>query len=321
MYPEPLHTRFRLAPSGDVHIGHAALGWLSMNAARVTGGTFTMRVQQLWATRDPHSMDLYRKHAHENIEQLIDLGIEPSHADAFKAHGMSPSWRIQFTDDRALIDYYWRELGFEGIWGEWPAEPAMAHALQDAETPQDWHSWYLAHCARKHPYIQFAQMVGEVTTGRNCLIRGCDHKADESLADAMYPLIAKKHYGLADIDRTGRYTPVQFFMPHIEVVGVGKISSSSGATAAGFYVKDVLAAKVRPERLFAYLGKVLFGSVEAAQIADTDWSQQIPVDPAKMHLRPMAQAGARSVMERMVPRPVIDAEDWARFLRTGDVER
>lgn len=279
-----------------------------------------MRTQHLWATRDFGTMENFRKHAHANLNDLIEIGIEPSHPHEFLAHDMSPSWRFQINDDRGLIDYYWHELGLDRLWGEWPANPTMIHALQTEPSPNDYASWCLAVPYSKHPYIQFAQLVGEVTTGRNCIIRGQDHKADEGFADAFYPLIAKKHYGLAEIDRTGKYTPCQYFMPHIHIKGVGKISSSSGPGNAGFYIKDVLAAKISSEKLFAYLGKVLFGSIEVAERVSVDWSQQIPVTPETQHLRPMPQAGARSVMERISSTTAyIDAEDWQRFLRTGNV--
>ena len=319
-YPEPLHSRFRLAPSGDVHLGHIALAWLSMNAARLTGGTFTMRAQQLWATREITSLENYREYAHRNLNELIDLGIEPSQSGAFKLHGMSPSWRFQVTDDRALIDYYWHELGLDALWGEWPVNPRMSHALDTDQPWVDEASWNFT-IRYKHPYLQFAQLVGEVTTERNCIIRGEDHKSDESFASAIYPLLAKKHYGLADYDRTGMYTPCQWFMPHITLDAGWKLSSSNGANQAGYYAKDILAARIPSEKLFAYIGKLLFGSVEEAERLSTNFTQQIPLDPENNHLRAMPQAGVRSVMEGLWAgdRKVVDPEDWARFLRTGNV--
>jgi hypothetical protein len=82
----------------------------------------------------------------------------------------------------------------------------------------------------------------------------------------------------------------------------------------------VLKARIRPEALFAYLGKVLFGSSEDYERLFVDCSLQIAVSPETMHLRPMPQAGIRSIMERISgTRPFIDPQDWARFLRTGEV--
>ncbi len=97
MHKEPLHTRFRIAPSGEVHIGHATLAWMSMNAARVTGGTFTMKAQQLFATRAAVNWNKYKEFAHQNLDMLKAIGISPSHPHTFELHGMDPAWRFQLT--------------------------------------------------------------------------------------------------------------------------------------------------------------------------------------------------------------------------------
>jgi hypothetical protein len=316
MYPCPLHTRFRLAPSGKVHLGHWTLAKLSQEAARQTGGTFTMRCQQLWATRDDGSWQLYLKHAQENMDELQQLGIEPSHRNVFLSHGMNPDWRVQLTDDRGLIDAYWEKLRCDEWWGNWPNDPRLAQHNDVAVMPCDDKSWYLHHLACKHPYIQFAQLVGEVTTGRNLIIRGDDHIQDKTFADAFYPLIAKVHYRLPDFDRQCEKTPAQFYLPKIEREG-GVLSSSSGPASAGYYVQDILAAGVQPDRLWKFMGRVLWGSYEQAEKVACNWSQQIPVKPEEMHLRPGPHAGARSVMESIVARPQIDGGEWDRFMRSG----
>jgi hypothetical protein len=317
MYPTPAHCRFRLAPSGDCHLAHWVLAKLSMEAARLTGGTFTLRCQHLWATRDDGSWQLYVKHARKNLDELQNLGIEPSHRNAFLSHGMSPEWAIQYTDDRGLIDAYWHALRLDELWGNWPNDPRMA-AHNDTEVMVcDDKSWYMHHLASKHPYILFAQMVGEIATGRNLLIRGDDHIQDKAFADAFYPLIAKVHYRLSDFDRQCEKTPAQFFLPKIVRADGGVLSSSSGPASAGYYVKDILAAGVCPDRLWKFMGRVLWGSYEAAEKVACNWSQQIPVRPEEMHLRPGPHAGARSVMESILPHPQIRDDEWQRLLSSG----
>jgi glutamyl/glutaminyl-tRNA synthetase len=316
-YPSPLNTRIRIAPSGQAHVAHYCLGKLSQEAARITGGTFTMRCQQLWATRDIGSWELYKKHAQENMDELQVLGVEPSHPNVFLSHGMSPDWRVQYTDDRGLVDAYWQKLRLDELWGSWPNNSSMALHNDTEVMPCDVNSWYMHNLSCKHPYIQFAQMVGDVTTGRNFLIRGSDHIQDKAFADAFYPLIAKVHYGLLDFDRQCEKTPCQFFLPRIEREGGGILSSSSGSDGAGYYLADIIQAGIPPDRLWKFMGRVLWGSYEIAEEIACNWSQQIPVMPEKMHLRPGPHAGGRSVMEAIVPRPCINATEWDRFMRSG----
>ena len=308
-------TIFRLAPSGDAHIGHIVLAGLSQEAARATGGTFTIRCQQLWATRESWTFEHYVKFAQKNIEDLYRLGIEPSSPDMFLAHGMSPAWAVQYTDDRGLIDAYWEKLRLDELWGSWPDNPRMATYYTDEDLFHDNNSWYLTLASSKHPYMQFAQLVGEVVTGRNMLIRGDDHLQDKAFADAFYPLIAKLHYRLPELDRACEKTPLQFFIPKIARKSGSTISSSSGAASAGYYAKDIIAAGVSWDRLWRFMGRVLWGSYEKAEQVATWWSQQIPVGQGlENHLRPLPQPGPRSVLESIVTHPVIDDEEWECLL-------
>jgi hypothetical protein len=288
-----------------------------MEAACLTGGTFTLRCQHLWATREIGSWDLYLKYAQKNMDELQELGVEPSHRNVFLSHGMNPEWGVQLTDDRGLIDAYWHTLRLDELWGNWPTNPRMANALDTEVMVCDDLSWYMHHFACKHPYIQFAQMVGEVTTGRNLLIRGDDHIQDKSFADAFYPLIAKLHYHLPDLDRQCEKTPFQMFLPKINRTSGGIISSSSGPASAGCYVKDIVEAGVSPERLWKFMGRVLWGSYEEAERVACNWSQQIPMRPEQNHLRPSPHAGARSVMEAIPGHLLLDDGEWDRFMRSG----
>jgi len=317
MYPLPLHTRFRISPSGQAHVGHWLLAKLSMEAARLTGGTFTMRCQQLWATRDHGSWDLYVKHAQENMDELQALGIRPSHPNVFLSHGMSPDWGVQLTDDRGLIDAYWHRLRLDELWGNWPNDPRLVMVTMTEPTACDYLSFALTQGASKHPYVQFAQMVGDVTTGRNCLIRGTDHTQDKAFADAFYPLIAKLHYNLPDFERQCEKTPCQFFMPRVERTDGDTISSSSGPASAGYYVRDIIEAGVPPDRLWKFMGRVLYGSYERADEMLVRFTQQVPFVPGEGWARGLSQEGVRSVMENIVQHPVIHAGEWSRLLRSG----
>ena len=183
--------------------------------------------------------------------------------------------------------------------------------------PCDYLSWNLTQISSKHPYMQFAQMVGEVTTGRNLLIRGNDHLQDKAFADAFYPLIAKLHYNLPDFDRQCEKTPGQFFIPKIHREDGGVLSSSSGPASAGYYLQDIIAAGVAPDRLWKFMGRVLWGSYEKAEQMACNWSQQIPVPPEKMHLRPLPQAGAMSVLEAIPEGRTIRADEWETFMSSG----
>ena len=319
MYPEPAHGRFRLAPSGPAHIGHWVLGKLSADAARMTGGTFTMRCQQLWATRDSVTWEKYVANSRQNMEDLRALGIEPSHPEVFLSHGMLPSWAVQVSDDRGLIDAYWRRLRLDELFGEWPVAVDEKHRSTCIFEPQ-WHSWYmtdqlsnnpLCHQA-KHPYMQFAQLVGEVTTGRNCIIRGGDHMQDKAFADAFYPVIAKLHYRLDDVERLCALTPAQFFVPRINRKSGGRIASSAPEESAGYFLSDIAKAGVDCDRLWRFMGRVLWGSYVAADLATASFSEI--EGAADSQIGRTAHPGVTRALQSIVPNPMIDDEEWAVLL-------
>jgi hypothetical protein len=327
VHPEPLHTRFRLSPSGPVHIGHAALAWLSQQAARATGGTFTIRAQSLWNSRSAENWKKYQKWAKENLEALVACGLGPSSRESFLLHGMDPQWAQQHMDDRATVDWYWEgcNYGIPGfslakLFGGWPP-------LGDVEVEDDRQAQYLgplAHSSVYAPYVRIAQIVGDITTGRNCLLRGQDHFQEKVFGDYFYALIAKEHYRLGDFDQSGRYAPVQYFLPFVRIDDDAKVSSSDQNTGRGFFLRDVLEAGVPNEALHAMLGKIMFGSVEAAQIANATWSTEPVAKPkdatgAGVYRYPV-QAGACYVVESLIVRqPRISRAEWLRFLQTREV--
>jgi len=315
----PLHTRFRLSPSGGVHIGHAALALLSYEAARVTGGTFTLRCESLKPSRCTSRWANYKRCAQQNIDDLIALGLEPSPVRAFLSFAdMSPNWRIEYTDDRNLVDYYWRELGCRDLWGEWP---------YGDDEENDWHSYILGYYCQgwPHPYKMMAQTVGDVCTRRNCLIRGADHLHEAAWFNAYAQAIARRHFDRGQWDHAAEYVATQWFLPKLVRDSGLPLSSSNPDETTGFYVKDFLETGIPPERLFQFIGKTLFGSVEASACMYRDWSFE-PVGEvpegfwdSQFPDRFETHYGPRRVFDCIVERPVIHDEDWRRFLRTGEV--
>jgi hypothetical protein len=85
-------------------------------------------------------------------------------------------------------------------------------------------------------------------------------------------------------------------------------------------VRDILNAGITLEKLMRYMGRILWGSDEKAEMAYTGWSTEPilkPVDETgALALRHVSQSGAARVMESIRPYPRIDAVDWQRFMET-----
>jgi hypothetical protein len=333
---QPLHTRFRFAPTGDVHLGHATLCWLSYLAARQTGGTFVYRVEQLKAYMQEGRRQNYETWVRKNIDDLCAI-CPPTDGNVLSSFpGMHPSFRIQITDDRSLIDHYYRKLGYEAIYGEWP---------QQIETTSQWSkNFHYGNYEQgwTHPYILFAQTVGDIATGRNCLIRGMDLRFEAAMINAMGQVISKEHHQVDEIDILARRTFTQHYVPLIKRSGTMlpedlrkpegvALSASQPQITSGFYVRDVLERDIEPDELFRYLGKVLFGSIDAADRTLTGWADErldlgiIKADdpvPNTQTFEPdsVVHTRVKQIVDKINPNPVIEDEDWFRFLKIGKVE-
>ena len=341
---EQLHTRFRFSPTGDVHLGHAALSWLSLNAAKSTGGSFVYRCEDITARTCASRWKAFKSYAHKNIQDLIDLGLEPSSGEVLKSHGLSPSIAVEYIDPVQEGDIWYKRIGFEEMFGPWPPKP------HDENSPNDWKARTLGSYEQglHHPYILVMQVIGDLITKRNCLIRGRDLFGEADLINAIQHLITKdmhqldewdalaKHtffqYYLPKIGRTGELIPESLEMPGIERGQLGEetsmaqfmrtFSSSGSALTGGFYVKDVLEAGRTGDELFRFLGKVLFGSVEASECVYTDFRGGKTVEGDRMRVGEGngPQWGVYKVLEKIVPSPVVDDHEWFRFLKTGKVD-
>ena len=326
----PLHTRFRYTPSGDAHLGHAALCWLSYHAARVTGGTFTYRAETLrslhycepaWAT--------VREYWRRNFEDLCALGFTPTSAKMLaELPGCSASMAFEAFDDKALTDYYWLKLGLRDLYGDWP--PPADPPANPGDGVTCWQARILGNyeAGLLHPYCMLAMVVGDVTTARNCLIRGEDLREEAAAYNWFAHAVAKDHFGLDEWDRIGQYTCVQYYIPKIRRTGTRvaeeehskppgmTLAASNDVVTEGMYLRDVIEAGIEPHEFGKYLAKVLFGSVEAGDCVYTDWLKQPSEHPRQTHF----STAIAALLAKIVPQPMVDDEDWFRFLRTGEAE-
>ncbi len=325
----PLHTRFRYTPSGDAHLGHAALCWLSYHAARVTGGTFTYRAETLRSLHYARTAwSQVREYWRRNFDDLCALGFEPTPGRLLAVlPECSANMAFEPFDDKPLVDYYWLKLGLRDIYGNWPppADPP--------KNPEDgvscWQSRILGNYEQGllHPYCMLAMVVGDVTTGRNCLIRGDDLQEEAVAYNMLAVAVANDHYGLDEPDRVGHYVPMQHYIPKIRRTGTRlpeelrqpggvMLSASAEPATGGMYLRDAIKAGVEPYQFGKYIGKVLFGSVEASDCVHTDWLKA----PTGAPQSPVFSSAIEALLAKIVPAPMVDDEDWFRFLRTGEAE-
>lgn len=322
----PLHTRFRLTPSGPLHVGHALLAWLNWEAARSTGGTFLVRAEALKCLCAQDRQVNFRRWWRVNFDELDALGLTPTRAEVLNAtEGLSASMAWSLQDDHALHQTLWRDLGLEAQYGAWPTPDCTPEGTE--ENPYSLHNWHSLKFGNYelealHPYHVFAMAATEVLTRRTCLIRGDDHLPEMGLFNAFAQLVARRYYNLPDWDRIAQYVPQQHFIPKIMRSGAllpedqrqpgGVVLASSSATTEGFYVRDVIAAGIEPRDLFRFLSGVLFGSDEAAQCAWTQWGEVSGfVDPEQ---RQGVHAGVQMIAAKVVKAPVIDDAAWFAFL-------
>ncbi len=321
---DALHSRLRFAASGDLTIGHVALGLFGYYAARCTGGTFTLRVTNLKATRVDSRWVQHQKFVDRNLADLRALGLDASPPQAFLAHGLSPSYRVCREDERALTDYYWRELGFDKVWGAWPCNDSDNNfAGNNFATSNDWHSFILGNYEQSwcHPYLRLAQVVGDVTTGRNVIFRGEDHWQDAVMTNAFAHAVARLHYRLTEVDRLNRYVPAQWFLPKLRDSQGRVFSSGNPAVTTGYYVRDFLKSKLLPERLFAFLQRVLFTNAADAERMYSGWSAECLGDRGRFvdPKHPNTHEAIKVIFDSIRKEPVVDEVAWAVFKKTGEV--
>ena len=331
----PLHTRFRFAPSGDLHAGHVAVAWLNHQAAMATGGTFLLRIEQLKAGTGPGRVDQFIAKTQSNIDELCSIGLGPTEDAVLQSFDMDPSWAVGVLDNRGLTDMYWEKLGLKKIFGAWP-QP-MPYSLSS-----------ILGCYEQghaHPYIMLAQAIEDVHTRRTCVIRGSDLIPEANCYNMLMQAVALDYHNLDAPDLTAQVVANQYYVPRLSRSGTKlpdsvknewpqcqlqdgswSIGSSLPATTEGFFIKDLVEASIPAHKIYSYVGKLLFGSAERMSEAAMMWCrEEHPVtNPATLQaeLPPGwgVQSGPHHVMA-MLPSNgiVIDDDDYFRFLHTGEV--
>ena len=329
--PEVLAARFRYTPSGPMTVCHALLAWLSREAARVTGGTFIIRCESLKCTLGSERSVAYKLWWRRNFDELCAFGLTPTAPEILNAtEGLDAGMGFMVADDHGLQQYYWRELGLEKMYGVWPPPYENEETVRWAHNSK---AFMLGNYAEEqvHPYLILSQAVTELATRRNCLIRGKDHENEANQFNAMAQLVARKMFNLPGWDHESQYTPRQWFIPkfkrsgtrlpkELQKPGGVVLSSSLPAVTSGFYLKDVLEAKVPPYRVLRFLAKVLFGSDEAADAAWTLWGMPYSVPDTEGLPIPLPghQGGVQAIFAKMVPNPVIDDYEWEDLMRAKE---
>ncbi len=312
----PLHTRFRFAPSGDAHVGHIAVCWLSYHAARQTGGTFFYRCDQLFSSMSHARWSMFSEYARRNIDDLCRFGFPPTAPEVIDNFpDLHAGMRMEITDDRAMADRYYRLLGYDKLYGEWPPIAVNDEMNSQATILGSYEQGII------HPYILVAQVVGDIVTRRNCLIRGDDILPDRSFINAIAHAVAKIHFGLTDVDISGNHAFFQHFIPKIKRSGSrlplemrrdgGVVLGASTPEITGpFYLRNLMERGVDPQAILDLIGKAMFGSVEAARCVYTDWTHGIqPLDGQDVG-EGVHQHSVYEIINKVVWNPVIDDDEW-----------
>lgn len=331
MYREVLHTRFRTAPTGPMHLGHVIPAYLSMVVAKVTGGTFLLRIQSLKAQCCKDRWERYRIFAQPCMEEMIELGLKPSDPETFAKNNMDPSWAVQFFESKEIVDYWYKELGLEAQFGKW-------EVTKNPEDPQYWKRIIFGNYETgfEHPYIVLTQVALDMACGRNCLIRGDDHRIGASLAHEYAQRIAMKKYKLKEPDAVYDYVPSFHFVPRVKRSGTmlppgarrpyGISLASSMATTEGFYVRDILNARVTFEALAEFIENQIFidpkvghemlhavpGEVGLRTYGAGGYGVAIPSPPSVQR-----RWGVVKMMEYLKTEIIIQDTDWFGFLQNA----
>ena len=320
-----LHTCFRMTPSGPLHGGHFLMAGLNREAARATGGTFLVRTESLKPLTDKGRLRNHRRWWRQNFDELRAVGITPTEAEVLQTtEGLHPGMAWEVSDNIALQQHYWHELGLAHIYGEWPPTPPPEETAKP-DYANNWRGVTFGnyHLGCIHPYLVFSKCVTDIATRRNCTIRGGDHKGEEAMVNAYAQLIARKMFHLDNWDDAGVYAPAQYFLPKIRrsgsrlpselrKLGPQVLSSSNAKVIKGFRIADIVKSGQDPHMFFRLLTKALFGSEEAADQAWTHWGVAPPAIDEEQEYGP--QGGVQMVFENTVPDPVVEDDEWFDLL-------
>lgn len=192
----PLHTRIAPSPSGDMHIGTARTAYYNWLAARSTGGTFTLRI-------DDTNKETIKPEYVEVILKTMDwLGLDYD--------------RIVYQSDR--FGTYDREATLLLCQDKAKRLENGAIALTDINLPESWHDEIggeikVSKDEREKltelillrgdgsPTYHFASVVDDIELGINFVLRGVDHISNTARQIAIYnafgqPIPKYAHVGL-----------------------------------------------------------------------------------------------------------------------------
>ncbi len=299
-----LNTRFVFTPTGPAHIGHVWTAYINWQMARITGGQFWYRFEDVLAMQNKHlrepvregGLPLAQHYAEENLADMTAIGLPPSKGCL---------WR---QSRHSIADYYWKLYGFEHVFGPWPGElrEGMRHPPWGANVDT----------AAEHPYVTLSRVSADIATGCNVVLRGVSLAHENS----MYMMWAHLLLAHLPLDKRKEAIPKLRYIPELKwtegrEVGAAayaratRISSSSPDAVGNVFVKDVLDAGISGETLFEYLEKIYYHRpltyTERVHEYLTPGSQVITNFAANVH--------------PMNPYPLVHRHDWERFLETGEV--
>ena len=261
----------------------------------------------------------YNEFSRKNIQDFCNLGFTPTSSDLLKSFNIDLSLQVQYEDPRACTDFYWKKLGLDKIFGQWPL------INKNDDDPDYWKDIILGNYedSFKHPYLVLTMITGEILSKRNCIIRGNEHYHEKGLIHFLGQAFAIKYYGLTGPDALHNFVPTQFFIPKLCRSGTrlpedqqkpsGIVLSSSLETTKGFFVKDIIKAGIEPYVLRSKLEEILLGN-RAGELDGIVLEKIHIEDPSDAQ---MIQAGVRKLFNILPREIIIDDDDWFYFLKTG----
>lgn len=240
-------TRIAPSPTGDMHIGTARTAYFSWLAARASGGTFLLRV-------DDTDVERNREECVKVILDTMDwlkIGYDGLYYQSQRTtiynnflSSLREGGYLTELDNGALA-LKWQDF----MPRSWRDEIAGDIAITDTNIEQIHNKVILARGGDKLGQVtyQFASVVDDITLGINYVIRGVDHTTNTAKQVAIWSAIDHM------LTKDGRLCPLPRFA-HVGLICSGgrKLSKRDAAASMLGYQK----AGYDPDAIKAYLGRL-----------------------------------------------------------------
>jgi glutamyl-tRNA synthetase len=179
------HTRIAPSPTGDLHIGTARTAYFNWLAAKASGGTFTLRIDDTDQKRN-------NEDSVKVIHDIMDwLGLNHDRtfrqSERFKRHREAIDLLPNVSDRDGALTLYVSHLDFKEVPRTWHDEVVGDVKITDDDLNR-MHEMVLIK-SDGTPTYNWSSVVDDMDMGINYILRGTDHITNTSKQVVLFHLL------------------------------------------------------------------------------------------------------------------------------------